>query len=121
MEDRFEKLTKTTSGWVYFVKYFDELEIKQDKGNTGATRPLVSSPSKIISRQSGTCWFMQNAKPSSPWWPPSRQDHMVDHSNNFSVTFTVFPLLPGLIYSSLGVNQSEPSHEALSPELNEEK
>ena len=33
MEDRFEKLTKTTSGWVYFVKYFDELEIKQDKGN----------------------------------------------------------------------------------------
>ena len=33
MEDRFEKLTKTTSGWVYFVKYFDELEIKQDKGS----------------------------------------------------------------------------------------
>ena len=58
--------------------------------------------------------------PRKPW-DPSRQDRMVDHSNHFSVTFTMLPLLPGLIYSSLGVNQSEPSQEALSPELNEEE
>lgn len=33
MENGFTSITKTTSGWVYIVKYFDELEIKQDKGN----------------------------------------------------------------------------------------
>lgn len=33
MEDRFASIAKTTSGWVYIVKYFAELEIKHDKGN----------------------------------------------------------------------------------------
>ena len=33
MENRFASIAKTTSRWIYIVKYFEELEIKQDKGN----------------------------------------------------------------------------------------